>query len=286
MTPSDIHSLRDRLRRDYPTFSPAQQALARYVADHLADLPVMSAHEVARAAHCSPATVVRFAQALGYGGYPDLQQLVRRAQRPWLPPGPGDSTVGVFAGADTLRAQLAAERHSLDAAADRLGRRGLAPLAQALIGRRPILVAGDGHAKPIVTVLAERMAQLEMPVVTVDSLEPRDRAWLRDIAPTSAVVAVGIGREPRVAQAAVRAGDEAGVPVVALTDSSLSPMAAMPLARVVPADVRGGVPSLVAMVAVAQALCGTLDAALRRRPEAPPAPEADPHDAPLVPMSA
>ena len=122
MTATEIHSLRDRLRRDYPTFSPAQQALARYVADHLADLPVMSAHEVARAAHCSPATVVRFAQALGYGGYPDLQQLVRRAQRPWLPTGSPDGNVGVFGGADALRAQLAAERHSLDAAdaADRL----------------------------------------------------------------------------------------------------------------------------------------------------------------------
>ncbi len=263
MTPSDIHSLRDRLRRDYPRFSPAQQALARYVADHLADLPVMSAHEVARAAHCSPATVVRFAQALGYGGYPDMQQLVRRAQRPWLPAGPGEAGVGMFGGGDTVRAHLAAERHALDATADRLGRRGLTPLAQALAGRRPVIVAGDGHARAVMTVLAERMSQLDIPVAVVGSLDPRDRAWLTGIAPTSAVVAVGIGREPRIAQAAVRAGDDAGVPVVALIDSSLSPMAGLPLARVVPADVRAGSPSVVAMVAVAQALCGILEASSR-----------------------
>lgn len=283
MTATEIHSLRDRLRRDYPTFSPAQQALARYVADHLADLPVMSAHEVARAAHCSPATVVRFAQALGYGGYPELQQLVRRAQRPWLPTGAPDGNVGVFGGADALRAQLAAERHSLDAAADRLGRRGLAPLAQALIGRRPVIVAGDGPARPIVCLIAERLTQLDVPVASVSSLEPADRTWLAAIGPTSAVVAVGIGREPRVAQAAVRAGDDAGVPVVVLTDSSLSPMAGLPLARVVPAEARGGAPSLVAMVAVAQALCGTLDATLRR--QAVPAPAVNGAE-PLASMSA
>ncbi len=275
-TPTDVHALRERLRRDYDGFSPAQQALARYVADHLADLPLMSAHEVARAAHCSPATVVRFAQALGYGGYPEMQQLVRRAQRPWLPPAPGEQPIGVFGGGDGVRAQLAAERHALEDTADRLGHRGLSPLASALVGRRPIIVAGDGHARPIVAVLAERLARAELPVVAVTTLEPHDRAWLQSLAPTSAVVAIGIGREPRVAQAAAQAGGAAGVPVVALVDSSLSALARLSLARVVPADVRSGAPSLVAMVAVAQALCGAVEAGERRaRPAdgAPPAPE-------------
>ena len=263
-TPADVHALRERLRRDYDAFSPAQQALARYVADHLADLPLMSAHEVARAAHCSPATVVRFAQALGYGGYPEMQQLVRRAQRPWLPPAPGEQQLGLFGGGDGVRAQLAAERHALEDTADRLGQRGLAPLASALVGRRPALVAGEGHARPVVAVLAERLARLDLPVITVTALDPSDRAWLAHIGPTSAVIAVGIGREPRVAQAAARAGGEAGVPVVALVDSSLSPLARLSLARVVPADVRSGAPSLVAMVAVAQALCAAVEAATRR----------------------
>jgi hypothetical protein len=88
--PPDVHALAERLRRDYERFSPAQQSLSRYLADNLADVPLLSAHEVARASHCSPATVVRFAQALGYSGYPEMQRTVRRAQRPGLPPRPGD----------------------------------------------------------------------------------------------------------------------------------------------------------------------------------------------------
>ena len=83
--PPDVHALAERLKRDYERFSPAQQSLARYLADHLADVPLLSAHEVARASHCSPATVVRFAQALGYSGYPEMQRTVRRAQRPGSP---------------------------------------------------------------------------------------------------------------------------------------------------------------------------------------------------------
>ena len=59
----------------------------------------------------------------------------------------------------------------------------------------------------------------------------------------------------------------------------------LPLARVVPADARGGAPSLVAMVAVAQALCGTLDATLRRQ-GAPASPPAVNGAEPLASMSA
>ena len=80
--PPNAHALAERLRRDFDRFSPAQQALARYLSEHLAETPMLSAHEVARSAHCSPATVVRFAQALGYSGYPEMQRVVRDAQRP------------------------------------------------------------------------------------------------------------------------------------------------------------------------------------------------------------
>jgi hypothetical protein len=54
--------------------------------------------------------------------------------------------------------------------------------------------------------------------------------------------------------------------VAALVDSSLSPLARGPLARVVPADERDGAPGLVAMVAVAQALAAALAPAARAEP--------------------
>jgi DNA-binding MurR/RpiR family transcriptional regulator len=257
--PSDVHDLRERLRRDYEAFSPAQKALARYMADHLADLPLMSAHEVARAAHCSPATVVRFAQALGYGGYPEMQLLVRRAQRPWLPADRNATGIGLVPPADGLAAHLAAERHALDDAADRLGPRGLAPLANALGACRPLVLAGDGHARPVLSVLHQRLSSSGRPVVTIDALEACDRAWLDGMPPSGGVLAIAIGRDARIAEAAVDAARQAGLPVAALVDSSLSPLARLALSRVVPADVRGGSPSLVAMVAIAQALCSALE---------------------------
>jgi DNA-binding MurR/RpiR family transcriptional regulator len=256
--PHDVHALAERLKRDYERFSPAQQSLARYLADHLADVPLLSAHEVARASHCSPATVVRFAQALGYSGYPEMQRIVRRAQRPGLPPRPGDRQLGLPFSAEGLEATLAAERLVLDDATERLAGAGLGPIVAALGPRSPLVIAGEGHARPVVSLIEERLGRAGRPVAAVTSLDPGARAWLDALGPGGGVLAIAIGRESRVAQGAVTAARAAGVPVAVLVDSTLNPLARSPLARVVPADDRAGAPSLVAMVAVAQALAVAL----------------------------
>lgn len=256
--PPDVHALLERLRRDYARFSPAQQSLARYLSDHVADVPLLSAHEVARSAHCSPATVVRFAQALGFSGYPELQAVVRRAQRPGLPPRGGERQLGFAVEREGLEAAFAADRLALDDAVGRLGAPGLGPLAAALGPRSPLILAGEGAARPVLALLEDRLSRDGRATVLVTGLDPAQRAWLDALGPAGAVLAVAIGRDARVAEAAVAAAEAAGAPAAALVDSGLSPLARAPLARVVPADARGGHPSIVAMIAVAQGLACAL----------------------------
>lgn len=256
--PPDAHTLAERLRRDYESFSPAQQALARYLVDHIAELPLLSAHEVAHAAHCSPATVVRFAQALGYSGYPELQRTVRAAQRPALPPRRAGQ-LGLFAGREGIENLFAADHLALDDALARLGQEGIAPLAAALAGRSPIVIAGEGHSRPVIALIEERIERAGRPVVVIGGLEPRHLARLKSLERNAAVLAVAVGRETAVAEAALHAARTLEIPAVSLVDSSLSPIARAPVALVVPADERvGGAPGLVAFVAVAQALADAM----------------------------
>ena len=58
----------------YATLSKSQQKIARYVREHSADLLFLSLAELAARIETSPATLVRFAQALGFSGYPDMQR--------------------------------------------------------------------------------------------------------------------------------------------------------------------------------------------------------------------
>ena len=55
-------------------FSRSQQDVARYIVDHLDEAAFQTAEELARRADTSSSTVVRFSQALGFEGFPELQQ--------------------------------------------------------------------------------------------------------------------------------------------------------------------------------------------------------------------
>src|SRR5213078_4039883 len=55
-------------------FSRSQKEVARYIVDHLDEAAFQTAEELARRANTSSSTVVRFSQALGFEGYPELQQ--------------------------------------------------------------------------------------------------------------------------------------------------------------------------------------------------------------------
>ena len=58
----------------FDEFSRSQKDVARYIVDHLEEAAFQTAEELARRASTSSSTVVRFSQALGFEGYPELQQ--------------------------------------------------------------------------------------------------------------------------------------------------------------------------------------------------------------------
>src|SRR6187200_370127 len=58
----------------FEEFSRSQKDVARYIVDHLEEAAFQTAEELARRADTSSSTVVRFSQALGFDGYPELQQ--------------------------------------------------------------------------------------------------------------------------------------------------------------------------------------------------------------------
>lgn len=61
------------LRRRFAELSPALQQVARYVLDHPSEVVISSMRSVGTHAGSTPATLVRFAQHLGYAGWPELK---------------------------------------------------------------------------------------------------------------------------------------------------------------------------------------------------------------------
>src|SRR5687768_15516017 len=71
----------------FDEFSRSQKDVAQYVVDHLDEVAFQTAEALARRANTSSSTVVRFSQALGFEGFPELQQAARDEYRRRPPAG-------------------------------------------------------------------------------------------------------------------------------------------------------------------------------------------------------
>src|SRR6202046_538914 len=75
------------IRARFDDFSRSQKDVAQYIVDHLDEAAFQTAEELARRANTSSSTVVRFSQALGFEGFPELQQAARDEYRRRPPTG-------------------------------------------------------------------------------------------------------------------------------------------------------------------------------------------------------
>src|SRR2546423_10780332 len=69
------------IRARFDEFSRSQKDVAQYIVDHLDEVAFQTAEELARRANTSSSTVVRFSQALGFEGFPELQGQAREQYR-------------------------------------------------------------------------------------------------------------------------------------------------------------------------------------------------------------
>ena len=72
---------RQRIRAAYDHFSPSYCKVADFLLDEYRTAAFLNASGVAQHLNVDPATVVRFAQRLGYPGYPQLAREVQIAVR-------------------------------------------------------------------------------------------------------------------------------------------------------------------------------------------------------------
>lgn len=75
---SYVQRIREATRQQ---FSPSFERLADYFLDSYAHAALLTATEIGHSLDIDTATVVRFAQHLGYGGYPELQREIRAKLR-------------------------------------------------------------------------------------------------------------------------------------------------------------------------------------------------------------
>jgi DNA-binding MurR/RpiR family transcriptional regulator len=203
--------------------TPTQRRIAHSLVQHAPSAAYLSAAEVAELAGVSQPSVTRFAMALGYAGYPALRRELRSLVGIGTPP-PGD---GGPEGGPMQRA-LRVEADHLNRLADQLENLDtVTEAARLLAASRPLPVLGLRAAAPLAAYFAYFAAKVHPDVRVLDTGGTLliDRLDQARAAGAGAMLAVVLPRYPREVLDAVREARTAGLTIVALTDSAVSPAA-------------------------------------------------------------
>ena len=209
----------------FDEFSRSQKDVARYIVDHLDEAAFQTAEELARRADTSSSTVVRFSQALGFEGYPELQQAAIEEYRSR---GPGrerrlDGSAAVRL--RPLRVRGLARRRPRE-------RRGDGPQPHPRAGRglrRPrsaganrVMIVGMDQLAFFASYLRHLLALLDIRAEVVASPRQDSITRLSRVDEDALVIAFSAGRAHPIVVRAMKLAKHRGASTMAITDATLS----------------------------------------------------------------
>ena len=216
-----------------PVLSPQLQEISRFVLDHPNDLALYSARAVAKRAAVTPSSLVRFAQELGYEGFSELQDVVRSRVMLQF-----NSYQERLATLGNLSAENGTDEGSIIDDVIRDGATSLGRLREMiatenlhealtlLAGAEHIFVLAQGKPFPVAFYLAFAFLRLKRRCQLLDGSGGVIRQQLELTSARDALVVVSFRPyTPLVVECAADCRGR-GVPVIAITDSLLSPLAA------------------------------------------------------------
>lgn len=147
-------TFQERIRGARSGLSPSYTRLADFLLDSYVEAVFLTATELAHTLDIDPATVVRFAQKIGYPGYPELQREIRqRVTDEWLRAPPQEAAEADSPG----QAALAELAHALDLTRRSFPLRQVEQLIEALDQSERVLLLADGPARYCAFALAARL---------------------------------------------------------------------------------------------------------------------------------
>lgn len=224
--PQDLESLLAHLRASFPTLSTQFQSGARYLLDHPQDVAVLSMRKIAVSASVQPATLVRLSQHLGFEGWQGLRELFVDALRGGSQPYARRARkVMRESGSSRMLAEmLDAQHHNLDMIASS-NDKALTQAAEMLAAAASVHIAGFRSCFPIAFTFHYVYRLFRSSVHLIRGEAGTLEMELRALAPKDAVVVTSFAPYSQESIRVATAAREAGCRVVALTDSTVAPIA-------------------------------------------------------------
>jgi DNA-binding MurR/RpiR family transcriptional regulator len=220
-----LKSLSEYIQERFEEFSRSQKDVARYIVDHLDEAAFLTAEELARRASTSSSTVVRFSQALGFEGYPELQQAAIEEYRNSIAgSGNGSPSSGALFSFDhsELEGSLGADYANLEETARNLTREQVDTSVAALANAQRVVIVGVDQMAFFASYLRHMLSLLDIRAEIVASTGGESLQRLGRIDENTLVIALSAGRAHPLLLRAMKLALHRRARTLAISDASLS----------------------------------------------------------------
>jgi len=244
----------------FDDFSRSQKDVAQYIVDHLDEVAFQTAEELARRANTSSSTVVRFSQALGFEGFPELQGSAREEYRRKhaAPAANGVAPVAepLFSlDQNEFETAIASDHVNVEETARKVSRSDVEAAVDAIASAGRVLIAGTDQMAFFASYLRHLLMLLDLRAEIVASPSQEALSRLGRIDEQTLVIGLSAGRPHPLVVRAMKLARHRKARTVAITDATLSEVAKLAQVRLYyssnsPAYVR----SHTALLSIIQAL--------------------------------
>ena len=254
------------IQENMDSFSKGQKRIANYILESYDKAAFMTASKLGEKVGVSESTVVRFASAMGYEGYPQLQRALQELVRHWLTAVQRFEMATDIDQSEVLRTVLHADMQNIRTTTEEIDTAAFDEVVDKIIGARNIYVMGLRSAAPIAQFLAYYLNFIFDNVRVVSEASGDVFEQISRINESDLLFGISFPRYSTRTLEAMSFAKARGAQVIGLTDGPMSPVyATSTVCLTARTDMASFVDSMAAPLSVINALIVALG--LRRKDE-------------------
>ncbi len=221
----DMQDMIDRLNQSGKRLSKGHRKIAQYIVEHYDKAVFMTASRLGESVGVSESTVVRFASAMGYEGYPQLQRSLQELVSHRLTANQRFEMSTELEPREALGVVLKSDMQNLRATMEQMDSAVFEDVVNRLLSARAIYVMGLRSAAPLAQFMGYYLNYIFDNVHLVSSGATDVFEEISKLKENDMLVGISFPRYSSRTLEAMRFAKRCGAQVVAITDGPMSPLA-------------------------------------------------------------
>ena len=210
-----------------PEFSKGQRLIAQYIIDHYDRAAYMTAAKLGALVKVSESTVVRFADELGFSGYPEMQRALQEMARTQLTAAQRVEVADSLLDKDNILDKvLLGDADKIRQTLEGLDRAAFYDAVERIVAAKNIYILGIRSSAALADFLTFNLRMIFDNVRAVEGTSGTEIfEQILNIGPEDVLIAISFPRYSKRTVRAVEFAHRAGAGVVSISDSTTSPLA-------------------------------------------------------------